>query len=112
MDKIELITESMLETLLYDNLIERRMPDFFLYTGDDGAKNWLKLDDSREFPIARHLTALLRESISSILPFISPNSCVLSVGTGNGEKERILLEGLLASRGIEIVASVGSASSN
>jgi uncharacterized SAM-dependent methyltransferase len=91
-----MITEDGLETMLYESLMEHRMADYFLYVGDEGAKNWLRLDVSKEFPVARRLTALLRESVSALLPFIPPNPCVVSIGSGNGEKERILLEELLA----------------
>ncbi len=98
MDKIELITEEALEADLYTNLKEHRMPDHFLYIGDEGAKNWLKMENSREFPVTGRLTSLLRKSLPALTVFIPPNTNVVSIGTGNGEKERIILE-TLAKRG-------------
>lgn len=94
MHMIELVTDDALEAELSVDLSQRRMPDYSLYMGDEGAKNWLKLDRSREFPVARRLTSLLETGIPALLPFLPRNPSLVSIGTGNGEKERLILETL------------------
>ena len=71
------------------------MPDYLLYTGADGAKNWLKLDGSEAFPVARQLKVLLEKNIASVVRFIPTGMSFVSIGVGNGEKERIFLEELI-----------------
>ncbi len=96
MNMIELVNDDALEADLCENITDRRMPDFFLYTGDEGAKNWLRLDRAREFPVARRLTVLLENSMPALLPFLPRAPTLVSIGVGSGEKERIVLEELVA----------------
>jgi len=93
--KIVLIDEKALEEKLYENLKKCELPDYLLYAGAGGARNWLNLDESRTFPVARKLTGLLEENIDSIVNFIPTGMSMVSVGVGKGEKERIILEKLV-----------------
>ena len=94
MKKIELISRDELEARLQACLEQRQMPDYFLYLGDSGVKSWLTLSSSHEFPIAARLTELLRQSLPSIVRHLTARLDIVSIGVGNGEKERILLEAL------------------
>jgi uncharacterized SAM-dependent methyltransferase len=89
---IQLASEAQLEQKLYSSLRQRHLPDCFLYTGSQGANNWLKLDSSPEFFVARRLTLLLKDNIHQIVCFIGPGHNLASIGVGNGLKEAILLE--------------------
>ena len=55
-------------------------------TGADGAKNWLKLDGSEAFPVARQLKVLLEKNIASIVRFIPTGMSFVSIGVGNGKR--------------------------
>ena len=94
-EKIIVSTEKSMEERLCENLRNHELPDYLLYTGTGGAKNWLKLNRSEAFPIARRLKDLLEENIESIVRFIPSCMSLVSVGVGSGEKERILLEELI-----------------
>lgn len=87
--------EKSMEERLCESLRNHELPDYFLYTGMGGAKNWLKLDGSETFPVARRLKDLLEENIESIVRFIPAFMSVVSFGVGSGEKEKILLEELI-----------------
>jgi len=93
--KIELITRDNLETKFKECLEQRQMPDYFLYLDSSGVKNWLDLDSSEGFPIASRLTDLLRQSLPSITKHFPRRLDLVSIGVGNGEKERMLLEALI-----------------
>lgn len=90
----ELMTEDEIEYRLAESLRAGVLPDCFLYTAA-GARNWLRLDASPQFPIARRLTALLQSGIDSLVPLIPPSPSLLSIGVGGGEKEIILFNTLL-----------------
>ena len=92
MKKIELVTKDELEIKLGECLEQRQMPDYFLYLDDSGVRNWLALDSSEEFTVASRLTDLLRQNLPAIAAHISGKFDMVSVGVGNGEKERVLLE--------------------
>lgn len=94
-EKIIISGEKSMEERLCESLKNHELPDYLLYTGMGGAKNWLKLDGSETFPVARRLKDLLEEDITSIVRFIPACMSVVSVGVGSGEKERILLEALI-----------------
>lgn len=94
-EKIITCGERGMEERLCQSLKSHELPDYFLYTGMWGAKSWLKLDGSESFPVARRLKDLLEENIASIVRFIPAGMSLVSVGVGNGEKERILLEELI-----------------
>jgi len=93
--KIELITGDELEIKFQKCMEQRQMPDYFLYLGDSGVRNWLALSNSEEFPVASLLTDLLRQSVSSIMQHIPSKFDLVSIGVGSGEKERILLEAII-----------------
>lgn len=95
MRKIEMVTRDDLEARLKDCLEQRQMPDYFLYLGDSGFRNWLNLASSAEFPVATRLTDLLRQSLSSIIRHLSARFDLVSIGVGSGEKERMLLEAVI-----------------
>lgn len=84
-----------MEERLCESLKNHELPDYLLYTGTGGAKNWLRLDRSEVFPVARRLKDLLEENIASIVRFIPSCMSLVSVGVGSGEKEKILLEALI-----------------
>ena len=92
MKKIELVTKDELEIRLGECLEQRQMPDYFLYLDDSGVRNWLALDNSKEFTVASRLTDLLRQNLPAITAHISGKFDMVSIGVGNGEKERVLLE--------------------
>lgn len=94
-EKIITSGEKSMEERLCENLKSRELPDYLLYMGMGGAKNWLKLDRAEAFPIARRLKDLLEENIASIIRFIPACMSIVSIGVGSGEKERILLEELI-----------------
>jgi uncharacterized SAM-dependent methyltransferase len=94
-EKVITCGEKSMEERLFQSLKNHELPDYFLYTGIWGAKNWLKLDGSETFPVARKLKDLLEENIASIVRFIPSGMSLVSVGVGSGEKERILLEELI-----------------
>jgi uncharacterized SAM-dependent methyltransferase len=98
MNRIDLITPQELERRLRNALQRREMPDYFLYLGTGGTRNWLDLDESEDFPVATTLTGLLAESAPAIAERLDPNTSLLSIGVGNGRKERILLQAM-AERG-------------
>jgi uncharacterized SAM-dependent methyltransferase len=94
-EKIITATEKEIEEKLYNCLKNYELPDYFLYTGIGGAKNWLKLDQSETFPVARQLKGLLEENLGQIIKFIPTGMSFVSVGVGSGEKEKIILEELV-----------------
>jgi len=90
--KIELVTKDELEIKFGECLEQRQMPDYFLYLDGSGVRNWLALDSSGEFTVASRLTDLLRQNLPAIAARISGKFDMVSIGVGNGEKERVLLE--------------------
>jgi len=94
-----------MEERLCESLRSHELPDYLLYTGTGGAKNWLRLDRSEAFPVARRLKDLLEENIASIIRFIPACMSIVSIGVGSGEKERILLEELIKKNLAEKTAS-------
>ncbi|AKB19287.1 L-histidine N(alpha)-methyltransferase [Methanosarcina sp. WWM596] len=104
-EKIIKISKKSPEERLYESLKKYELPDYLLYTGAGGAKNWLKLDGSGTFPVARQLKKMLEENVASIVRFIPACMSLVSVGVGDGEKERILLEELIKKNRAEKPAS-------
>lgn len=94
-EKIKTASEEEIENKLFESLKKHELPDYLLYTGTYGAKNWLKLNESETFPVARQLKVLMEKNISSIVRFIPTGMSLVSVGVGSGEKEKILLEELI-----------------
>ncbi len=76
---------------LRDDLRAGRIPDRFLYMGDEGAKNWLLLERSGEYWSMGNLTVLLRKCAPSLRRFVAPETPLVSIGVGSGEMERIIL---------------------
>ena len=95
MNKIELRTKEELEAKLCKYLEQRQIPDYALYLGDSGVKNWLDLDNSAEFTVASSLTDLLRQSVPALARHLPERFDMVSIGVGSGEKEQILLETLV-----------------
>ncbi|HEY3363416.1 MAG TPA: L-histidine N(alpha)-methyltransferase, partial [Methanosarcina sp.] len=94
-EKIVIISKKDVERRLCECLKNHELPDYLLYTGTGGAKNWLKLDGVETFPVARQLKVLLEKNLDSIVGFIPTGMSLVSVGVGNGDKERIFLESLV-----------------
>ncbi len=94
-EKIIITSKKDIEEKLRESLKNHELPDYLLYTGADGARNWLKLDESETFLVARKLKVLLEKNIASIVRFIPTGMSFVSIGVGNGEKERIFLEELI-----------------
>ena len=44
-EKIKITSEEDIEKKLCESLKKHELPDYLLYTGTGGAKNWLKLDE-------------------------------------------------------------------
>lgn len=95
MNKIELRTKAELEALLCKYFKQHQFPDYALYLGDSGTKNWLDLDNSTEFTVASSLTYLLRQNVPALARHLAKRLDMVSIGVGSGEKERILLETLV-----------------
>lgn len=95
MKKIELITNDELEARFRECLEQHRMPDYFLYLGEAGVKNWHKLNNSHGFPISTRLKDLLTQSIPSLIDYFPKDLSLVSIGVGKGDKEKILLEAQL-----------------
>ncbi len=91
MKKIELLKPETLEEKLAENLQHHRMPDYLLYTGETGSSGWLELHQSPGFGISRQLTELLVQNISLIAAYVPAGMNVVSIGVGDGKKEKILL---------------------
>lgn len=104
-EKIIITSKKDIEGKLYECLKNHKLPDYLLYTGTGGAKNWLKLDRAETFPIARQLKVLLEKNLDSIVRFIPTSMNFVSIGVGNGEKERIFLEALVRKNLVESSAS-------
>jgi uncharacterized SAM-dependent methyltransferase len=94
-EKIVITSKEDIEGRFCQCLKNRELPDYLLYTGTGGTKNWLRLDGAEEFPVARQLKALLEKNLGSIVRFVPTGMSLVSVGVGNGEKERIFLEALV-----------------
>ncbi|MGB9940527.1 L-histidine N(alpha)-methyltransferase [Methanosarcina sp.] len=94
-EKIIITSKKDIEAKLCESLKNHELPDYLLYTGTGGARNWLKLDGAETFPVARELKALLEENLESIVRFIPTGMSLVSVGVGNGEKEKVFLEALV-----------------
>ena len=94
-EKIVMTSKEDIEKRLCQCLKNHELPDYLLYMGTGGAKNWLKLDEAKTFPVARQLKVLLEKNLDSIVRFIPTGMSLVSVGVGNGEKERIFLEALV-----------------
>lgn len=94
-EKIVITSKKDIEGKLCECLKNHELPDYFLYTGTGGAKNWMKLNRAETFPVARQLKVLLEKNLDSIVRFIPTGMSLVSVGVGNGEKERIFLEALI-----------------
>jgi uncharacterized SAM-dependent methyltransferase len=94
-EKIVITSKKHLEEKLCECLKNHELPDYFLYTGAGGAKNWMKLEGSKNFPVARQLKAFLEKNLESIVRFIPTCMSLVSAGVGDGEKEKIFLEALV-----------------
>lgn len=94
-EKIKITSEEEIEKKLCESLKKHELPDYLLYTGTYGAQNWLKLNESETFPVARQLKVLLEKNIASIVRFVPTGMSLVSVGVGSGDKEKILLEELI-----------------
>lgn len=94
-DKIEMIPPEDYERMLYESLLIKQLPDFFLYQGNEGAQNWLNLDGDASFPVAKQLTQLLLDNINEIISLFPSPINLVSIGIGAGDKEKIILERLL-----------------
>lgn len=94
-EKIVITSKKDVEKRLCECLKNHELPDYLLYTGTGGAKNWLKLDGAETFPVARQLKVLLEKNLDPIVRFIPTGMSLVSVGVGNGEKERIFLDALV-----------------
>ena len=95
MNKIELRTKEELEARLCECLKQHQIPDYALYLGDSGVKNWLDLDNSAEFTVASSLTGLLQQSAPALARHLPGRFDMVSIGVGSGEKEQILLETII-----------------
>jgi uncharacterized SAM-dependent methyltransferase len=102
--KVNLLTEEALCSLLRGNLSKGMMPDYFLYADEAGARRWLELAGSETFPIASRLTDLLESSALAIAAYFTGTVGLVSMGTGSGEKESLLLRSLMDNCEMKYVA--------
>jgi uncharacterized SAM-dependent methyltransferase len=91
---MELVSDEILEDKLKHYLDRRQLPDAFLYIGEGGVTNWLRLESSTRFPVASTLTTLLKEHAQSLARQTAHYRSVVSIGAGDGQKELILLREL------------------
>lgn len=101
MKKIKLLTREDLIKQLYENLKQLRLPDYLLYMDYWGAENWLTLDKSKKFSVARQLTKLIKKNIHSIDQLLPRNINIVSIGVGSGEKDHIILKELIRKKTIK-----------
>ena len=94
-EKIIITSEEEIEKKLSESLKRLELPDYLLYTGAEGAQNWLKLNGSGIFPVALQLKGLLEKNIVLIVKFIPTCMSLVSIGVGGGDKEKIILEELI-----------------
>ena len=90
---VTLATAEVLEQRLHERLLCGQLPDAYLYVGR-GASNWLALEHSPAFDVASSLTELLRQNVASLVPLLPEGLELMSIGVGEGLKERILLKAL------------------
>lgn len=95
MDISHLISPQRIEADLAQNLRSGLLPDRFLYVGTYGAASWVDLDRSRSFQVASSLHNLLAEELENILGCLPVYTNLAGIGVGSGEKERLILQGLL-----------------
>ena len=93
---VTLVTEQDLERRLREHLLGGLLPDAYLYVGR-GAGNW-RAGHSTGFRVASSLTQLLRQNADSLAPLLPKGLELLSLGVGEGLKERILLEAMGTAR--------------
>lgn len=93
--KFELVTTEYLEEQLYRGLERRRLPDYVPFLDDNAVHNWLALESSGRLHLPSDLTAFLDESLPYLAEHFVPDLNLVSIGVGDGRKERILLESLL-----------------
>lgn len=89
---LEFVTRQALDLHLQRCLESRTMPDCFLYLGQSGADKWMRLNSSEDFPVVSRLTRLLMQNLDDICDRLPSGLAVVSLGVGNGEKERLLLD--------------------
>jgi uncharacterized SAM-dependent methyltransferase len=94
MTQVDLVSHADLERRLREELTRRRLPDWALYVGDAESESWLDLERDEAFPVARELTDLLEASLGRIAPHLPPKPTVVSIGAGDGRKERLVLEAI------------------
>ncbi len=51
-EKIKITSEEDIEKRLFESLKKHELPDYLLYTGTGGAKNWLKSPPPEEYQYA------------------------------------------------------------
>lgn len=93
-EKIVLIGEEELEKRLKASLEKRSLPDCFLYVGQSGASGWLALDRSPGFGVATRLAKLLKFGFPNMAQSIYGTFDVVSIGVGEGLKERVVMRSL------------------
>ncbi len=76
-------------------LARHHLPDWLLYAGENGSRRWLELSDSSTFTVAEDLTRLLASQADGLASRIPERASLISVGTGSGRKEALLLEALM-----------------
>ena len=96
-EKVVLADGAELERRLRACLERRELPDAFLYTGEAGSENWLRLDSCDDFPVASDLGEILQGNRAAIAKEIGERNLV-SIGVGDGVKERVLLKAMGGAR--------------
>lgn len=93
--KFELVTREYVEHAICRALEQRILPDYGPFFGDDGVQNWLALEASGSMPFSRRLTTFLKRSLPYFAEHFIPEFSLVSIGAGDGTKDRILFESLL-----------------
>lgn len=90
--KIDLVTTDDLEHRLAVNLMQGVMPDPFLRVGEGGLRNLLASDTTVDLQATESLRNLLDDCLSQLIGSIFHVNSVVSLVSGSGEGERVLLE--------------------
>ncbi len=92
--KFELVTPEYLDDQLRHGIERRVLPDYAPFLDDDGVRNWLAIENTMPGN-EPDPTAFVRDSLPYLAEHFTPELSLVSIGVGDGRKERILLESLL-----------------
>lgn len=93
--KFELVTHEYLEDQLRRALERRSLPGYAPFLDDDGVRNWMAAEYAERLTVVADPAVFLKNSLPYLIEHFIPELSLVSIGVGNGRKERLLLESLL-----------------